>query len=92
GLVNEFQDALEKIDQAVLIEHYNVDKNQTLNEFNIMDSDATLESIKDNAKLLDVLNDETQRKYIQGVKRLMTYCQRTYPADPSKSVEYGALD
>lgn len=27
-----------------------------------------------------VLNDETQRKYIQGVKRLMTYCQTKYPA------------
>eukprot|EP00744_Colponema_vietnamica_P022300 GILI01032016.1.p1 GENE.GILI01032016.1~~GILI01032016.1.p1 ORF type:complete len:400 (+),score=110.59 GILI01032016.1:102-1202(+) len=33
-----------------------------------------------------ILNDETQRKYIQAVKRLMTFCQRQYPADPSKSV------
>lgn len=38
-----------------------------------------------------VLNDETQRKYIQGLKRLMTYCQKRFPADPSKSVEYKAL-
>ncbi|XP_020909429.1 pre-mRNA-splicing factor 18 isoform X2 [Exaiptasia diaphana] len=35
-----------------------------------------------------VLNDETQRKYIQGLKRLMTFCQKKFPADPSKSVEY----
>jgi pre-mRNA-splicing factor 18 len=33
-----------------------------------------------------VLNDETQRKYIQAIKRLMTFCQRKYPTDPSKSV------
>lgn len=26
-----------------------------------------------------VLNDETSRKYIQSVKRLMTYCQTVYP-------------
>ena len=38
-----------------------------------------------------VLNDETQRKYIQGLKRLMTKCQSYYPADPSKCVEYKAL-
>ena len=38
-----------------------------------------------------VLNDETQRKYIQGLKRLMTYAQKLYPADPSKSVEYGGV-
>lgn len=33
-----------------------------------------------------VLNDETQRKYIQSVKRLMTFAQKKYPTDPSKSV------
>ena len=33
-----------------------------------------------------VLNDETQRKYIQALKRLMTFCQRAFPADPSKCV------
>lgn len=38
-----------------------------------------------------VLNDETQRKYIQGVKRLMTYCQQKYETDPSKCVEYKGL-
>ncbi|XP_076769302.1 pre-mRNA-splicing factor 18-like isoform X3 [Arvicanthis niloticus] len=38
-----------------------------------------------------VLNDETQRKYIQGLKRLMTICQKHFPADPSKCVEYNGL-
>lgn len=35
-----------------------------------------------------VLNDETQRKYLQGVKRLMTQCQKYFPTDPSRSVDY----
>ncbi|XP_062860925.1 pre-mRNA-splicing factor 18 isoform X1 [Trichomycterus rosablanca] len=38
-----------------------------------------------------VLNDETQRKYIQGLKRLMTICQKHFITDPSKCVEYKAL-
>ncbi|CAB4024512.1 pre-mRNA-splicing factor 18 isoform X2 [Paramuricea clavata] len=38
-----------------------------------------------------VLNDETQRKYIQALKRLMTFCQKKFEADPSKSVEYHAV-
>ncbi|XP_014826574.1 PREDICTED: pre-mRNA-splicing factor 18 isoform X2 [Poecilia mexicana] len=38
-----------------------------------------------------VLNDETQRKYIQGLKRLMTICQKHFPTVPSKCVEYNAL-
>ncbi|XP_075713509.1 pre-mRNA-splicing factor 18 isoform X2 [Rhinoderma darwinii] len=38
-----------------------------------------------------VLNDETQRKYIQGLKRLMTVCQKHFTTDPSKCVEYNAL-
>lgn len=29
-----------------------------------------------------VLNDETQRKYIQSIKRLMTYCMEHYPKGP----------
>eukprot|EP01117_Protostelium_nocturnum_P002527 TRINITY_DN1323_c0_g3_i2.p1 TRINITY_DN1323_c0_g3~~TRINITY_DN1323_c0_g3_i2.p1 ORF type:complete len:357 (-),score=169.92 TRINITY_DN1323_c0_g3_i2:50-1120(-) len=33
-----------------------------------------------------VLNDEVQRKYIQSVKRLMTFCQKKFPTDPSKTV------
>src|SRR4051794_13142061 len=36
--------------------------------------------------LSDVLNDETQRKYIQGVKRLMTYAQKKFAVDPSRTV------
>ncbi|XP_042229042.1 pre-mRNA-splicing factor 18-like isoform X1 [Homarus americanus] len=38
-----------------------------------------------------VLNDETQRKYIQGLKRLMTKCQQYFPTDPSRCVEYQAV-
>lgn len=41
------------------------------------------------AFLKDVLNDETQRKYIQGVKRLISKAQQYFPTDPSKCVEYG---
>lgn len=37
-----------------------------------------------------VLNDETQRKYIQALKRLMTQCQKIFPTDPSRCVEYNA--
>lgn len=35
-----------------------------------------------------VLNDETQRKYIQGLKRLISQCQSHFPTVPSKCVEY----
>ncbi|CAG5123698.1 unnamed protein product [Candidula unifasciata] len=35
-----------------------------------------------------VLNDETQRKYIQAVKRLMTQCQILFPTDPSRSYNF----
>lgn len=38
-----------------------------------------------------VMNDETTRKYLQSVKRLMTLCQRRYPTDPSRSVEFNSL-
>ena len=33
-----------------------------------------------------ILNDETQRKYIQAVKRLMSYAQAKYPNNPSKNI------
>lgn len=34
-----------------------------------------------------VLNDETQRKWIQSIKRLMTFCQAKYPpSDLSKAI------
>jgi len=42
-------------------------------------------------QIAHVLNDETQRKFIQGLKRIMTVCQRLYPTDPSKSLEYEAV-
>ncbi|GJZ72016.1 putative reverse transcriptase domain-containing protein [Tanacetum coccineum] len=32
-----------------------------------------------------VMNDETTRKYLQSVKRLMTFCERRYPTMPSKA-------
>ncbi|WOK93049.1 pre-mRNA-splicing factor 18-like isoform X1 [Canna indica] len=38
-----------------------------------------------------IMNDETTRKYLQSVKRLMTFCQRRYPTDPSRSVEFNSL-
>eukprot|EP01112_Ceratiomyxa_fruticulosa_P014530 TRINITY_DN4169_c0_g3_i1.p1 TRINITY_DN4169_c0_g3~~TRINITY_DN4169_c0_g3_i1.p1 ORF type:complete len:361 (-),score=87.19 TRINITY_DN4169_c0_g3_i1:22-1104(-) len=34
-----------------------------------------------------VLNDETQRKYIQSVKRLVTFAQEKFVAEPSKCVK-----
>lgn len=42
-------------------------------------------------QIAHVLNDETQRKYIQAVKRLMTFCQRKWETDPSKCVEYHGI-
>jgi len=35
-----------------------------------------------------VLNDETQRKYIQALKRLMTKCQQYFTTDPSRCFEF----
>ena len=43
------------------------------------------------ALVAHVLNDETQRKYIQALKRLMTFCQKKYTAAPSKCVEYQSI-
>merc|ERR550539_895059 len=39
-------------------------------------------------QIAHVLNDETQRKYIQGLKRLITKAQEYYPTDPSRSIDY----
>mmetsp|Transcript_3340 Transcript_3340/g.7883 ORF Transcript_3340/g.7883 Transcript_3340/m.7883 type:complete len:379 (-) Transcript_3340:352-1488(-) len=40
-----------------------------------------------------ILNDETQRKYIQSVKRLMTYSQNKYPPDSfCEALEPTAID
>jgi len=33
-----------------------------------------------------ILNDEVTRKYIQSIKRAMTYCQTRYPTSPSKMI------
>merc|ERR1712059_2818 len=38
-----------------------------------------------------VLNDESQRKYIQGLKRLMTKSQQYFPTDPSRSVDFSRV-
>jgi len=39
------------------------------------------------SKVAHVMNDETQRKYLQSVKRLMTFAQRVLPpSGPSKAV------
>ncbi|KAG9443610.1 hypothetical protein H6P81_014950 [Aristolochia fimbriata] len=38
-----------------------------------------------------IMNDETTRKYLQSVKRLVTFCQRKYPTLPSKAVEFNSL-
>lgn len=38
-----------------------------------------------------IMNDETTRKYLQSIKRLMTFCQRLYPTMPSKAVEFNSL-
>lgn len=35
-----------------------------------------------------IMNDEATRKFIQALKRLMTFCQRRYPTLPSRSVDF----
>ncbi|KAG1657685.1 hypothetical protein FOA52_007279 [Chlamydomonas sp. UWO 241] len=35
-----------------------------------------------------IMNDEASRKYFQGIKRLITFVQRAYPTDPSRSVNF----
>ena len=43
-------------------------------------------------KVAHVMNDETQRKYLQSVKRLMSFAQRALPPDgPSKMVLNGSM-
>ncbi|KAL9646942.1 hypothetical protein ABK040_013801 [Willaertia magna] len=39
-------------------------------------------------KIKHILNDEEQRRYIQSVKRLITFCQNQYPTIPSKMFNY----
>lgn len=38
-----------------------------------------------------IMNDEATRKYLQGIKRLMTFVQRAYPANPSRSVDFSTF-
>ena len=45
----------------------------------------------ESSKQAHVLNDETTRKFIHAMKRLMTYCQHVFISDPSKSTEYNAM-
>lgn len=35
-----------------------------------------------------IMNDEATRKLIQALKRIMTFCQRRYPTDPSRSADF----
>ncbi|KAG7598819.1 F-box associated interaction domain [Arabidopsis suecica] len=49
------------------------------------------EKISTSSSVAHIMNNETTRKYLQSVKRLMTFCQRRYPAMPSKSVEFNSL-
>lgn len=37
-----------------------------------------------------IMNDEASRKFIQALKRIMTFCQRRYPTDPSRCADFGA--
>jgi len=39
------------------------------------------------SEIAHILNDETTRKYIQMLKRLMSVCQRLFPAAPSQMVK-----
>jgi len=38
------------------------------------------------SQVAHILNDETQKRYLQSMKRLISVCQRRYPNTPSKSV------
>jgi pre-mRNA-splicing factor 18 len=38
------------------------------------------------SQVAHILNDETQRKYLQSIKRCMTLCQKYYPSEYAKNV------
>ena len=40
----------------------------------------------ESSKVAHVMNDEMQRKYLTSIKRIMTYAQTKYPANPSKMI------
>ena len=35
-----------------------------------------------------IMNDEATRKYLQAIKRLLTFVQRAYPTDPSRCIDF----
>jgi len=43
------------------------------------------------SEIAHILNDETTRKYIQMFKRLMSYCQKRFPANPSQMVTLSTI-
>ena len=38
-----------------------------------------------------IMNDEATRKYLQAMKRVLTFVQRVHPTDPSRSVDFDAF-
>ncbi|MEW5304954.1 MAG: hypothetical protein WDW36_007527 [Sanguina aurantia] len=38
-----------------------------------------------------IMNDEATRKYLQAIKRLITFMQRLFPTDPSRCLEFSAV-
>lgn len=48
-------------------------------------------SFKGTSGKAHIMNDEATRKYIQALKRLITFCQRRYPTDPSFCVDFDAV-
>jgi len=38
-----------------------------------------------------IMSDETSRKYLVSLKRLITFAQRKFPTDPSKCIEFNSL-
>ncbi|KDD73846.1 Prp18 domain-containing protein, partial [Helicosporidium sp. ATCC 50920] len=49
-------------------------------------------SFNSNMTKAHIMNDEATRKFIQALKRLMTFAQRRYPTDPSRSVDFNGFE
>lgn len=43
------------------------------------------------SEVAHILNDETTRKYIQMIKRLLSFCQRKYCTNPSEAVKISTI-
>lgn len=43
------------------------------------------------SEVAHILNDETTRKYIQMIKRLLSFCQRKYCTNPSEAVKMSTI-